>query len=120
MIVRLVCCVSVLFAAAVARAVESVQYRPLSHRNDLWYGSTYWTGPDWTRVGKDWHHPGINTPSVRCFTVPHDGRVTVTGGVHKADTNRGGGDGVRASIRHRVPPDFRVIIIGFRVVREVE
>ena len=27
---------------------------------------------------------------------------------------------LRASCHHRVPPSFRVIIIGFRVVREVE
>jgi len=50
MIVRLACCVFVLCAAAVARAGESAPYRPLSHRNDLWCGSTYWTGPDWTPV----------------------------------------------------------------------
>ncbi|MGB2823942.1 MAG: hypothetical protein WBF17_23385, partial [Phycisphaerae bacterium] len=73
------------------------RYQPLTCRRDTWYGSTYWTGPDWTRVGKDWHHPGINTPSVRRFTAPRDGRVTITGRVYKADLN---GDGVRASIRH--------------------
>ena len=112
MIVRLVYCVFVLCAAAVACAGESAQYRLLSHRNDLWYGSTYWTGPDWTRVGKDWHHPGIDTPSVRCFTVPRDGRVTVSGPVHKADTNRGGGDGVRASIRHNARSVWKAEIDG--------
>jgi len=73
------------------------RYQLLTYRRDTWYGSTYWTGPDWTRVGKDWHHPGIHTPSVRRFTAPRDGRVTITGRVYKADLN---GDGVRASIRH--------------------
>ena len=69
----------------------------LTYRDAEWYGSTFWTGPDWTRVGKDWHHPGENTPSVRRFTAPRDGRVTVTGRVFKLHLN---GDGIRASIRH--------------------
>ncbi len=112
MIVRLVCCVGVLCAGSVARAGESAKYRPLSHRSDLWYGSTYWTGPDWTRVGKDWHHPGIDTPSVRCFKVPRDGRVTLTGRVYKADTNAGGGDGVRVSIRHNARTVWKAEIDG--------
>lgn len=73
------------------------QYRELSYRQDTWYGSTYWTGPNWTRVGKDWHHPGANTPSARRFVAPRDGRVTVSGRVYKAHLD---GDGVRASIRH--------------------
>ncbi|MBN2474709.1 MAG: PD40 domain-containing protein [Pirellulales bacterium] len=102
MILRLVCSVGVLCVAAAARSGESAQYRLLSHRNDLWYGSTYWTGPDWTRVGKDWHHPGVDTPSVRCFETPRDGRVTISGRVFKADTNNGGGDGVRVSICHNL------------------
>ena len=73
-------------------------YAKLSYRNDVWYDSTYWTGPDWTRVGKNWHHPGTNTPSVRRFTAPRDGRVTITGRafkLHKAKS-----DGVRLAIRH--------------------
>ncbi len=84
----------------IADAQDGARYRNLSYRNDAWYGSTYWTGPDWTRVGKVWHHPGINTPSVRRFTVPRDGRITVTGRVYKlhADLKT---DGVRLSIRHR-------------------
>lgn len=68
----------------------------LTYRDTEWYGSTFWTGPDWTRVGKDWHHPGLNTPSVRRFTAPRDGRVTVTGRVFKLHL---GGDGVRVYIR---------------------
>jgi len=75
---------------------DKSNFQRLTWRNDTWYGSTYWTGPNWTRVGKDWHHPGINTPSVRCFTAPRDGRVTITGRVYKAHLS---GDGVRASIR---------------------
>lgn len=77
---------------------DGARFQALSHSNDTWYGSTFWTGPDWTRVGKDWQHSGINTSSVRRFTVPRDGRVTITGAVCKADTK--GGDGVRVSIRH--------------------
>ncbi len=74
-------------------------YRLLSYREDAWYGSTYWTGPDWTRVGKDWQHPGENTPSVRRFTCPRDGKVTVAGRVAKAHVDPKT-DGVRVSIRH--------------------
>jgi len=91
---------------------DPVRYRPLSWRNDVWYGSTYWTGPDWTRVGKEWHHPGINTPSVRRFTAPREGRVTVSGRVYKADTNRGGGDGVRLCIRHNARTLWKAEIDG--------
>ena len=72
-------------------------YAALTYRHAEWYGSTFWTGPDWTRVGKDWHHPGQNTPSVRRFMTPRDGRVTITGRVFKLHLN---GDGIRASIRH--------------------
>lgn len=79
-------------------AGEDGRYRSLTHRDDVWHGSTYWTGPDWTRVGKDWHHPGSHTPSIRRFVAPREGRVTVTGRVYKADTN--GGDGVSLSILH--------------------
>ena len=78
---------------------KAARYRPLTYREDTWYGSTYWTGPDWTRVGKDWHHPGRTTSAIRCFTAPRDGRVSVTGRAYKADTH--GGDGVALAIRHR-------------------
>jgi len=84
----------------IADGPDALRYRPLTYRKDNWYGSTYWTGPDWTRVGRDWHHPGINTPAVRRFTAPRAGRVTITGRVYKADTNKGGGDGVTVSVRH--------------------
>jgi Hydrazine synthase alpha subunit middle domain/WD40-like Beta Propeller Repeat len=84
----------------VADLLDDGRYSPLAHRNDVWYESTYWTGPNWTRVGKDWHHPGEDTPSVRRFTAPRAGRITVTGRVYKAHTTDGGGDGVRLGIRH--------------------
>ncbi len=79
------------------RDARDAGYRKLTYRNDVWYESTYWTGPNWTRVGKDWHHPGENTPSVRRFTAPRDGHVRVTGRVFKLHTD---GDGVRVAIRH--------------------
>ncbi|MHB0956763.1 MAG: HzsA-related protein [Pirellulaceae bacterium] len=73
------------------------RYQPLTYRDDIWYGSTYWTGPDWTRVGKDWHHSGEQTSSIRRFDVPRDGKVVIQGRVFKADVN--GGDGVHVEIR---------------------
>jgi len=76
---------------------DRISYSPLTYRDDTWYGSTYWTGPDWTRVGKDWHHPGEQTTAIRRFDVPRDGRVKITGRVHKADTK--GGDGVHVEIQ---------------------
>ncbi len=75
-------------------------YRALTYRRDVWYDSTYWTGPNWTRVGKNWHHPGIHTPAVRCFTAPRAGRATITGNARKADTKCG--DGVRLEVRHNL------------------
>lgn len=84
-------------AAAVAPCQSAELTSLLVHRNAQWYGSTFWTGPDWTRVGKDWHHPGQNNPSVRRFTAPRDGHVTVVGRVFKLHLD---GDGIRASIRH--------------------
>jgi hypothetical protein len=95
-----VCCLAA-FASHAAPAPSSQISEPitlLTYRDAEWYGSTFWTGPDWTRVGKNWHHPGENTPSVRRFTAPRDGRVTVTGRVFKLHLD---GDGIRASIRHQ-------------------
>ena len=88
------------------------KYRPLTYSREKWYGSTFWRGPDWTRVGKDWHHPGINTPSVRTFRAPADGKITITGRVCKADTNNGGGDGVKLSILHNRRTLWRAEIEG--------
>ncbi len=73
------------------------RYRDLKYSTGQWYGSTFFTGPDWTRVGKDWQHPGQDTPSVRCFIVPRDGHMTVSGRVFKLHES---GDGIRATIRH--------------------
>ena len=76
-----VCCLAA-FTSHAAPAPSSQISEPitlLTYRDAEWYGSTFWTGPDWTRVGKDWHHHGENTPSVRRFTSSRDGRVTVTG-----------------------------------------
>jgi hydrazine synthase alpha subunit-like protein/WD40 repeat protein len=83
----------------VAADADSLRHAKLTYRSDIWYESTYWTGPNWTRVGKDWHHPGENTPAVRRFTCPRDGRITISGRVYKLDTKPS--DGVRLSIRHR-------------------
>src|SRR5512137_625886 len=87
----------------------STNYTPLVYREAEWYGSTFWTGPDWTRVGKDWHHPGQETPSVRRFTVPRDGRVTISGRVFKLHLS---GDGIRAMIRHNDSEIWKAEIEG--------
>ena len=39
---------------------DGSHFKALAYSEDTWYGSTYWTGPDWTRVGKDWQHSGEN------------------------------------------------------------
>lgn len=81
------------------RDAQDSGYEKLTYRADTWYGSTYWTGPDWTRMGKDWHHPGQYTPAVRRFTAPSDGHLMITGRVYKAHVAPT--DGVRMSIVHR-------------------
>ena len=70
-------------------------YKPLTYSTGKWYDSTYWTGPDWTRVGDLWHHPGELTPSIRRFQAPRDGKITITGRVFKLHLQ---GDGIRAAI----------------------
>ncbi|MFA6563235.1 MAG: hypothetical protein WCV00_15095 [Verrucomicrobiia bacterium] len=97
------------FVATGAPTETVTPITPLTYRDAEWYGSTFWTGPDWTRVGKDWHHPGENTPSVRRFTAPRDGRVTVTGRVFKLHLS---GDGIRASIRHNEREVWKAEIEG--------
>jgi len=74
-------------------------YENLTWAGGEWYGSPYWTGPDWTRVGRDWHHSGENVASVRVFAAPRSGTVHITGRLYKLDTK--GGDGVCAAIRCR-------------------
>ena len=81
----------------VAEPADDASYDKLSYRADEWFGSAYYTGASWTRVGRDWQHPGDPTPSVRCFRAPRAGQVVVTGRVFKLDPK---GDGIRATIRH--------------------
>ncbi len=98
-----------LFLASAVAETPVVRYRPLQYSDAQWYGSTFWTGPDWTRVGKNWHHPGHNTPSVRRFECPRDGSVSVTGRVFKLHLS---GDGIRAMIRHNEREVWRTEIDG--------
>ena len=84
-------------------------YHPLKYSNDSWYGSSFWTGPGWTRVGKNWHHPGDDTPSVRKFVCPADGKITVSGRVFKMHQQ---GDGIRAAIVHNEKELWRKEIEG--------
>ncbi|MDD4869602.1 MAG: hypothetical protein PHR77_03510 [Kiritimatiellae bacterium] len=98
-----------LSSLAAEKPVQPVQYSPLTYRDAEWYGSTFWTGPDWTRVGKDWHHPGHNTPSVRRFEAPRDGRLNIEGRVFKLHLS---GDGIRACIRHNDREIWKVEIEG--------
>ncbi len=95
----------------IAMPAEDEGFARLSHRDDTWYGSTYWTGPDWTRVGRDWQHPGEHTPSVRTFLVPHDGRVSITGRAFKAHVAPET-DGVRVAIRHGAETIWQAEIEG--------
>lgn len=92
-----------------AGAARPGPYQPLRHAKKEWYGSTFWTGPDWTRVGKDWHHPGHDTPSVRRFVAPIGGRFKVTGRARKLHLK---GDGVRLSIKHGDKEIWRAEIDG--------
>lgn len=101
--------VTVSLTAAVMAQEPKVEYRPLQYSEQEWYGSTFWTGPDWTRVGRDWHHPGERTPSVRRFVCPTDGTVKVEGRVFKRHLE---GDGIRAVIRHNDREVWRVEIDG--------
>ncbi len=84
-------------------------YHPLKYSPDSWYGSTFWTGSGWTRVGKNWQHPGDDTPSVRKFVCPADGKITVSGRVFKMHQQ---GDGIRAAIIHNEKELWRKEIEG--------
>jgi hypothetical protein len=95
--------------APVPAVQPGAPYSLLSHREAQWYGSSFWTGPEWTRVGKDWQHPGESTPSVRRFLAPRAGRVTIEGRVFKRHL---AGDGIRASIRHNDREVWRVELAG--------
>ncbi|MDR3181361.1 MAG: hypothetical protein LBT89_00320 [Planctomycetaceae bacterium] len=65
-------------------------------KTDTWYGSPYWSGNGWLRVGKHWQHPAEDADAVRTFVVPKDGNVIITGAVRKLHLD---GDGVIAAIR---------------------
>ncbi len=93
-------------------AQDALRYTALTYSQEEWHGSTFWGGPDWTRVGKNWQHPGNVTPSVRTFRAPSDGRVHITGNVRKGDTNNGGGDGVHVSIRHNRTTVWEHVLAG--------
>lgn len=84
-------------------------YKLLEYSNQQWYESTFWTGPDWTRVGDRWHHPGDRTPSIRRFAVPRDGRLSIGGRVFKLHLS---GDGIRAAILHNDREVWSVEIEG--------
>lgn len=89
---------------------DTVAYLPLTYNTGKWYDSTYWQGGHlWCRVGKNWHHPGDGLPSVRCFTVPESGTITVTGNVHALHED---GDGTNAVIRHNDTEIWRQFIGG--------
>lgn len=77
---------------------------------ELWYDSAYWTAGGWARVGKDWHHPGPGLPTVRAFTCPRTGAVTVSGRVFKKHLQPNGG--VKATIRHGLLPAWSVELKG--------
>ncbi len=74
-----------------------------------WYESHYWTAGGWSRVGKNWHHPGPDQPTVRTFECPRGGRVTVSGRAFKLHRD---GDGVIATIRHNLEPIWSAHIAG--------
>jgi len=94
---------------AACGGVPGLRTTLLTYHEQEWYGSTFWAGSEWTRVGKDWQHPDTETPSVRRFTAPRDGRVTISGRVFKLHLS---GDGIRASIRHNNQEVWKTEIAG--------
>ncbi len=84
-------------------------FRPMEYRTAQWYGSTFWSGPGWTRVGKDWQHPGKTAASVRKFLVPRAGHIVITGRVFKRHLD---GDGIVATIRHNSRELWRTELDG--------
>mgnify|MGYP000383178881 CR=1 FL=1 len=96
---------------------------PTSYQASVGYSSTqgtnnwsyqYWGGSAYTNmtwdsantrwnksgtysiVGNTWQHPDVSADSVRKFTAPTAGTITITGAVMKGDV--GGGDGVNVKI----------------------
>jgi cytochrome c553 len=96
LVLQVVLAVAAAFCAGMASAAPAV-YQPLQYRTETWQGSTFWGNGDWARVGKDWQHPGDGIPVVRRFTMPADGKVTISGRAYKLDVN--GGDGVQFLVR---------------------
>ena len=81
-----------------SRAFAAMKTSPVAGAE--WYGSKFWTGGEtWTRIGKDWMHPGNACDVARVFVAPSDGHVTVSGTVKKLHL---AGDGVRTSILHNM------------------
>lgn len=89
---------------------SDLPYQALKYRaNEEWYGSTFWIGNDWARVGKNWQHPGQDTPSIRCWCAPRDGRITLSGRVYKLHLD---GDGIRAMVLHNARELWRAELDG--------
>lgn len=75
---------------------KSARFTPLDFDlKDFWYGSHFFRGADWTRIGKTWMHPGTNAPAVLVFTAPKAGNVSLRGTVRKLHI---WGDGIEARI----------------------
>ena len=99
-------------SAAAQQAIPRFVYLPMVTGSDIWYDSTYWKSDvEWARVGRNWQHPGNQIPSVRCFTVPHDGNIRIIGTVakfHIAPQT----DGIQAFIRLNHQDIWDVLING--------
>ncbi|MBQ9456547.1 MAG: hypothetical protein IJU53_12850, partial [Thermoguttaceae bacterium] len=75
---------------------KSARFTPLDFDSkDVWYGSHFFRGADWTRIGKTWMHPGTKAPAVLIFTAPRAGNVSLRGTVRKLHI---WGDGIEARI----------------------
>ncbi len=89
---------------------DAVYYPQLSYKTGKWYDSTFWQGGHvWCRVGKNWHHPGEAIPSVRRFTAPRAGKLTISGRVYALHK---GGDGTDVAIRHNGTEVWKQFIGG--------
>jgi hypothetical protein len=88
---------------------QTGRFRAMTWHDQMWYESTFWSGGGWCRVGKNWQHPGEKLPSVRRFTAPKGGTVTISGNVRKAHL---AGDGIRAIILHGTKEIWRAELAG--------
>ncbi|MGI6416009.1 MAG: hypothetical protein ACOX1P_10095 [Thermoguttaceae bacterium] len=87
-------------------AEDDAGYWPLKHREETWYGSTFFQGAEqWLRVGKDWHHPGERGPSVRRFLAPADGRKFQASAAFAANRQGAGGWSYETTADGRGAPD---------------